>query len=574
MLPVDDALALVLSNAGPLGRESVDFAESTGRLLLEDVRSDLDLPPFPRSAVDGFAVRAGDLAEVPAKLRVVAEIAAGTFPDRPVGPGETAAIMTGAPVPDGADAVQMVEYSTREGELVELSRSVVSGQNVAPRASEVKRDQIVLRAGTRLDPAAVAVAATVGKTRLEVGRRPTAAVVATGDELVPPGSRPGPGQIRNSNGFSLTAQCRETGAVTSYLGVARDDEASIEELVRAGLERDVLLLSGGVSMGKFDLVEKVLEREGVRFHFDKIALKPGKPLVFGTAEGGTLVFGLPGNPVSTMVTFELFVRVALARLEGAVAPVRTLLEARLALPLGNRGPRRAYLPGWLSADDSGELVATPIPTRGSGDIVSFAKANALLIVPEDRDRPGARRARPRLPTRQLSRERGSMANDDKPALSHVSGGAARMVDVSGKDVTVRQATAAGSLSLSAEALALVREGRTAKGNVIETARLAGVLAAKRTSELVPLCHPLSIEYVDVDIRDEDDELRIVARVRSRGRTGVEMEALTAVSVAALTLYDMIKAADKTMVIGDIRLLEKEGGKSGHFVRPAEPGASG
>jgi molybdopterin molybdotransferase len=294
--------------------------------------------------------------------------------------------MTGAPVPDGADAVQMVEESREEETGVVLLSSVSSGQNVAPRGAEVTRGEVVLRSGTRLDPAAVAVAATVGRTRLFVGRRPTVSVAATGDELVHPRESPGPGQIRNSNGFSLLAQCRSVGIEARYLGVARDTEASLREFIDTGLGSDVLLLSGGVSMGRYDLVEKVLEEFGVEILVDAVALKPGKPLVFGVGDDGKLVFGLPGNPVSTMVTFELFVRTALARLEGARNPVRELLQARLLDGLTNRGPRRAYLPGWLRAGDDGELVAEPILTKGSADIVAFSKANALLIVPEDQDR--------------------------------------------------------------------------------------------------------------------------------------------------------------------------------------------
>lgn len=385
MISVDEALSIVLDNVKTLPAEDIEFVDAVGRLLREDVTSDLDMPPFPRSAVDGFAVRARNLASVPARLKVVGEIAAGSFPDFSVGDGEAARIMTGAPVPDGADAVQMVEQSRADGDHVELLESVDAGHNVAPRGSEVETGDVVLRNGTRLDPPAVAVAATVGKTRLRVGRRPTAAVIATGDELVPPSTTPGPGQIRNSNGFSLVAQCAQAGARTRYLGVAKDDEASLETLIRDGLEADVLLLSGGVSMGRFDLVEGVLEALGVRLLVDAVALKPGKPLVFGVSDDGTLVFGLPGNPVSTMVTFELFVRTAMARLEGASDPLRPLIAAELSAKLKNRGPRRAYLPGWVGADAGGALVASPIATRGSGDITAFSKANALLVVPEDEE---------------------------------------------------------------------------------------------------------------------------------------------------------------------------------------------
>jgi molybdopterin molybdotransferase len=393
MIPVEDALEIVLSRSRPLPIEEVDFTEASGRLLREDVVSDIDMPPFPRSAVDGYAVRASDTGAgaVPVKLRVVGVVPAGSHPEFRVEAGEAASIMTGAPVPEGADAVQMVEQSReeteREGALtVTILEAVEHGQNVTPRGSEVRAGATVLKAGTRLDPAAVAVAATVGKTRLAVGRRPRAAVIATGDELVHPTVRPGPGQIRNSNGFSLLAQCRAAGIDATYLGVAKDDEASIRGLIEKGFREDVVLLSGGVSMGRFDLVEQVLADLGIRVLVDAVALKPGKPLVFGVRDDGKLVFGLPGNPVSTMVTFELFVRTAFARLEGAERPSRPLLRARLSHALTNRGPRRAYLPGWVAPGADGELEARPIASRGSGDIVAFAKANALLVVPEDRDR--------------------------------------------------------------------------------------------------------------------------------------------------------------------------------------------
>jgi molybdopterin molybdotransferase len=296
--------------------------------------------------------------------------------------------MTGAPAPEGADAVQMVERTRVAGDRVEVLEAVTSGQHIAPRGQEVKAGEVVLWKGTRLDPASVAVAATVGKVELLVGPRPRVAVIATGDELVDPTVTPGPGQIRNSNGFSLVSQARASGAEVHYLGVARDAEKSLEELINQGLGHDVLLLSGGVSMGRFDLVERVLAKLGVHTLFGAVALKPGKPLVAGVARDGGLVFGLPGNPVSTMVTFELFVRPALAKMEGCEQPQRPILSATLKNALSSRGPRRAFLPGWIEPETAG-LVAYPISTCGSADIVAFAKANALLIVPEGTERLGA-----------------------------------------------------------------------------------------------------------------------------------------------------------------------------------------
>ena len=385
MLSVEEALNCVLTHVEPLPPENVGFDNVSGRLLQENIVSDIDLPPFARSAVDGYAVRSKDLYKVPTRFSIVGEVPAGSFPQFSVGPGEAAQIMTGAPVPKGADAVQMVEHSQLYGTNVEIMKTVKCGQNVAQQGSEVRSGDTVLRKGTRLDPAAVAVAATVGKTAVLVGKRPQVAIMATGNELVHPSQIPTLGQIRNSNGFSITAQSMQAGAETNYLGIAKDNANSLLELIRQGLESDVLLISGGVSMGRFDLVEPTLEQLGVELLFSAVQLKPGKPLVFGRSmNSNTLVFGLPGNPVSTMVTFELFVRVAIARLEGALYPVRPLLKASLCTELLNRGSRRAYLPGWIFADANGQLFARPIRSKGSGDIVAFSKANALLIVPEDR----------------------------------------------------------------------------------------------------------------------------------------------------------------------------------------------
>jgi len=382
LIAVEQALQIVLENTPTLPKENVAFQEATGRLLAEDVVSDIDLPPFSRSAVDGFALRVVDLRSLPAPLRIVGLVPAGSFPSFRVNRGEAAQVMTGAPIPQGADAVQMAENTRVAGDRVEVLASVPAGQNIAQRGEEVKAGEIVLWKGARLDAASVAVAATVGKIMLPVGRRPRVAVIATGDELVDPAAKPEPGKIRNSNGFSLTAQARSSGAEVRYLGVALDTEESLRELIGEGLEADALLLSGGVSVGRLDLVEKVLAGLGVTTLFDAVALKPGKPLMVGLSSHGGLVFGLPGNPVSTMVTFELFVRPALAKMEGCRQPQRPVLSATLKDALSNRGPRRAFLPGWIEPE-AGGLVAYPIATRGSGDIVAFAKANSLLIVPEE-----------------------------------------------------------------------------------------------------------------------------------------------------------------------------------------------
>lgn len=385
MIPIENALEIVLAHTPLIPAEEIAFDKAVGRVLAEDIYSDVDLPPFPRSAMDGFALRSEDVSVAPVKLHVIGMIPAGTYPSFAVQSGQAAQIMTGAPVPKGADSVQIVERSRIHGLEVEILEPVEIGQNIVPCGQEVTTGDTVLKKGTTLDPPAVAVAATVGKTSLRVARRPSVAVIATGDELVPPTEKPGLAQIRNSNGYSLSAQAAHVGARVSYLGVAADRKASLAELIQKGLTHDVLLMSGGVSMGSLDLVEEVLQEYDVRILFDKVALKPGKPTVFGVAPKDKLVFGLPGNPVSTMVTFELFVRPALAKMAGSENPQRPYLNATLKGPLESKGPRRAYLPGWLEANEEGLPWAHPIPTRGSGDIVAFSKANALLVLPESLD---------------------------------------------------------------------------------------------------------------------------------------------------------------------------------------------
>ncbi len=387
MIPVDEALETVLAHLPRLPTEEIDFREAQGRVLAEDVPSDIDIPPFPRSVMDGFALRSRDLKTSPTKLQIVGVIPAGTFPSFAIGIGQAARIMTGAPVPDGADAVQKVESTKSHDEVVEILEPVPAGENIVPRGAEVRRGEPVLKKGTTLDTAAVAVAATVGKTRLRVGARPRVAIIATGNELVSPSEQPGPGQIRNSNAYSLAAQAGALGALVTDLGVATDDKTSLTKLIERGLTQDLLILSGGVSMGVLDLVKEVLAAFDIKILFDKIALKPGKPTVFGIAPNGTPVFGLPGNPVSTMVTFELFVRPALRKMAGSDRPWRPYLRAVLKGPLASRGPRRAYLPGWLEQDaKTGDLPAAhPIATHGSGDMVAFSKANALLVLPEDKE---------------------------------------------------------------------------------------------------------------------------------------------------------------------------------------------
>ncbi len=380
MIPVDRALEIVLAHTRPLPAEDVLLEHAVGRVLAEDVASDVDLPPFDRAMMDGYAVRAEDTGAAPVKLTLAGQVRAGQYPDRPLQPGQAIQIMTGAPVPPGATAVQQLEKTRAAdgGRAVELLERVEPGTHIAPVGCEVRAGQTVLRQGTIVDPAAVAVLAAVGRGRVREGRRPSVSIVVTGDELVDVWQVPARGRIRDSNGPAVLAQARWAGAEAKLVGPVPDQPDRIAEAVRAGLQADVLVLSGGVSEGAFDLVEEVLARFDVGLQFTKVAIKPGAPLVFGR-RGDTLVFGLPGNPVSAQVTFDVFVRAALLRLQGARVVSRPTAEAELLGPLRNRSGRRAHVPARVRWEE-GRLVARPVPSQGSADVVAHAQANALVVL--------------------------------------------------------------------------------------------------------------------------------------------------------------------------------------------------
>jgi molybdopterin molybdotransferase len=360
-----------------------------GRVLAEIVTADQDMPPFDRSAMDGYAVRDADVASAPVTLRVAGQIRAGQHPTQPLKAGEAVQVMTGAPVPPGATAVQPLE-KTRAldgGRRVEVLEPVEAGAHISRQGVEVHAGEVVLEGGQTIDPAMVAVLAAVGKGRVRVGRRPTVAVLVTGDELVDVWHSPGRGRIRNSNGYAVQAQVAWAGASVRSLGVVPDQADRIAQAVREGFASDVLVVSGGVSAGAFDLVEEVLARFDVGLLFTKVAIKPGAPLVFGR-RGDKLVFGLPGNPVSAQVTFDVFVRPALLRMQGARVVSRPLVQVELLEPASNRSGRRYHVPARVRFED-GRLVARPVPTQGSADIVAHARANALVILDAARRRAEA-----------------------------------------------------------------------------------------------------------------------------------------------------------------------------------------
>jgi molybdopterin molybdotransferase len=383
VIPVDAALAAVLEATPTLPAEEAPLGEAAGRVLAEPVRADMDMPPFDRAAMDGYALRSADVAARPATLALVGRVRAGEMPSASLGPGEAVSIMTGAPVPPGADAVLQVEKSRLvDGGRVELLAEVAPGLNVAPRGSEARRGDLLLEAGDRIDPATIAVLAAHGYASVRVGRRPRLALIVTGDELVDVSELPGPARIRNSNGPAVHAQAAAAGALVQSLGILPDDLERLAEAVGRGLDADVLVASGGVSAGAFDLVEDAFARHGVQVAFERVAIKPGAPLVFGR-RGRTLVFGLPGNPVSAQVTFELFVRPALLKLQGARSLSRPRVEVELLSPARNRSGRDYFLPA-RACFSGGRLLAEPLRSLGSADAAAHARANALVLLHAER----------------------------------------------------------------------------------------------------------------------------------------------------------------------------------------------
>ncbi len=417
VLSFEDARRVVEEQATtvhPAGTESADLLAAAGRVLAVAVFADRDIPPFSRSTRDGYAVKSEDLAQLPAMLDVIGEIRAGEQLDRiprEIGPGQAASIMTGAPVPAGADAVVMIEYTTQREGRVEITKRVEPGQNVVPRGAEARQGSLLLDRGLRLNEAAIALAASVGKTKLEVYRRPRVAVLTTGDEIVDVNTTPGPTQIRNSNSYSLAVQIRQAGGEPVLLPIAPDEPQGLRRLIEDGLKSDLLLMTGGVSMGRYDLVEQLLSEMGAEFFFTGAKIQPGRPVVFGKCgagtcgagtcgagtpardgalapQSGTHFFGLPGNPVSTMVTFELFARPMLEALAGQTPRKLVFLHARLKYEIRIKTGLRRFLPAVLSGDFENSEVEL-VAWQGSGDIAATARANCYIVIPPDLERIAA-----------------------------------------------------------------------------------------------------------------------------------------------------------------------------------------
>ena len=358
--------------------ETVALEAAAGRVLAEPIAADRDYPALARSVRDGYALRAIDL---PGDLEVIGEVRAGESYTGDIGARQAVEIMTGAPIPRGADAVVMLEHVRREGTRVIAGQSAEPGQFINPQGCEARAGDILLHPGQRLDFTGIAMLAAAGKQSVRVYAAPRVAIIATGDEIVPVAATPRDFQIRNSNAYSLAAQVARAGGVPLILPVARDELAHTRELIERGLDADLLLLSGGVSAGKYDIVEPVLNALGAEFFFDRVLIQPGQPLVFGKARG-KFFFGLPGNPSSTMVTFEIFARAALELLGGQDESALHMPFARLTQDFHHRVGLTRFLPACLSPDGA---TVTPLTWRGSSDVPALTRANAFMVV--DADRP-------------------------------------------------------------------------------------------------------------------------------------------------------------------------------------------
>jgi molybdopterin molybdotransferase len=386
VLSYEAAAAVVLAevNRAPAQAravEHVSLAEAAGRVLAEAVRADRDQPPFPRATRDGYACRAQDLAQGP--LRVVGQIRAGeTWAGSAIGRGEAVEIMTGAPVPPGADCVVMLEHVAEGAEHVALNgpREMAPGENVVPAGAEARGGDVVVPAGRRMGVTEIAAAASCGAAELSVWKRPRVAIVATGDELVDVAAAPLAHQIRNSNSYSLAAQVTAAGGVPEVFPIVPDERAATERAIAQASACDLVLLAGGVSMGKFDCVEQALGDLGAEFFFTGVRMQPGKPLVFGKLPG-PFFFGLPGNPISTMVTFALFAGPLLRRLSGEAEGKPRFVMARVEEEVRVKPGLTRFLPARMESDVRGARVRR-LAWQGSGDLAAAARANAFLVVPE------------------------------------------------------------------------------------------------------------------------------------------------------------------------------------------------
>jgi molybdenum cofactor synthesis domain-containing protein len=382
MITVDQALQQITEAVKPANPEIIPLEQALGRILAEEVVADMDLPPFDRSRMDGYALRSEDVLSTPVTLRIVGEIAAGATSDISIGRGEAVKIFTGAPIPAGADAVQKVEVTEARGDRVLVQEPVKAGQFITSRASEVKAGEQVASRGRQIGAAEMAVLASFGYSKVRVGACPRVAVMSTGSELVKVTEKPLSSQIRNSNSYTIASYARHSGALVDLMDTVEDTvEATRRALLEAIKRADFVITSGGVSMGDYDLVKAALLEIGADIYFDKVSIRPGKPTVFAR-KGPTFFFGLPGNPVSTSVTFNVFVRPALRQWQGDGSPRLPTVRAELLESIRDASNRRSYLPALIEVEH-GRAVVRLLKWVGSSDLVGFMNANSLIVVRED-----------------------------------------------------------------------------------------------------------------------------------------------------------------------------------------------
>ncbi|MBI5374060.1 MAG: molybdopterin molybdotransferase MoeA [Candidatus Schekmanbacteria bacterium] len=384
MISVEEALNQVLEEALPLPSEEVSLMESLGRVCAEDVVASITVPPWDNSAMDGFAVHLSDVLSAsekgPVKLKVIADIPAGKLYGGAVKEGECVRIMTGAPVPSDCDTVIMREVADDKGEFVFIRETAEKGENIREKGEDINVGDIVVHSGKRIEPADIGVMASVQVVRVKVYRQPVVAILSTGDELVDINEKITPGKIVTSNNYALEAQVLESGAVPLQIGIVKDKKDDIESALKKAMEADIILTTGGVSVGDYDFVKEVLDRLGFKKKFWQVAMKPGKPLTFGTL-GKSIVFGLPGNPTATMLCFDLIVRPAILKMMGHTSIFRKKVKAESLEDIKKKAGRRHFL-RVITRFENGRYVFITTGSQGSGVLTSMTKANSIAIMDE------------------------------------------------------------------------------------------------------------------------------------------------------------------------------------------------
>lgn len=627
MRNVDDYIATLTAGIDALPISEQPIAACTGKVLAKSITALAPVPPWTNSAMDGYAVRASEVAQAseqtPVCLPVSGDVAAGANP-APLPEGTAMRIMTGAAIPPGADAVVQVELTDQAAgaaplpEQVKIYQAPTLGRHIRRAGEDTDLGEPVLPAGTRLEAPQLAAAVATGHGTLAVRPKPRVAVISTGSELTQPGRPLAPGMIPDSNGLMLAALCERWGAqCVCTLRVDDNPENLVRALREAAAQADLVVTSGGVSAGAFDPLKALADQavDGVNLSFDKLALQPGKPQGHGTIADGQRqvpLVCLPGNPVSVLVCFTLIVVPVLAALDGraqVLAWGQGVAGASWRSPAG----RRQHVPVHLHWNEQGQAVATPSHRLGSGShlIGSLHLAQALAVVPGEIEAvevgqplrllsltptwqlgPGAptNAVAPNAPGASSCATPGSTptktdncdavapnnhalapsnpaSGNEELEFTHLdSAGAARMVDVTTKTPTVRSASAEALVTCSPQVVAALREGRVPKGDVLAVARIAGIAATKKVPELLPLAHVIGVHGASVDPQITDAGVLLKATVRTADRTGVEMEALTAVTVAALAVVDMVKGVDRSAAIDYAYITAKSGGRSGTWTR--------